>query len=73
MTLNDVKEGSSCRILKVNSCDNIKRRLTDLGLIEGTCVKCMFKSSSEESLAYLIRGAVIALRKEDCKNIAVKV
>ncbi|MBQ2890507.1 MAG: ferrous iron transport protein A [Clostridia bacterium] len=51
--------------------ENIKRRLLDIGLIEGTKISCVLKSPSGDPLAYLIRGAVIALRKEDTANILV--
>lgn len=51
--------------------ENIKRRLLDIGLIEGTKISCVLKSPSGDPLAYLIRGAVIALRKEDTAKILV--
>ena len=49
----------------------IKRRLLDIGLIEGTKVSCVLKAPSGDPLAYLIRGAVVALRKEDISKILV--
>lgn len=47
------------------------RRLMDLGLVEGTKVRCVLKSPLGDPVAYRIRGAVIAIRKEDAKNIKV--
>ena len=52
--------------------ENIKRRLLDLGLIEGTCVECVLRSPFNGPLAYMIRGALIAIRKEDSQNIEVE-
>ena len=58
----------------VHSADSnplIKRRLLDMGLIEGTRISCVLKAPSGDPLAYLIRGAVVALRKEDTAKILV--
>lgn len=49
----------------------MRRRLQDIGLIEGTKVKCLQKSPAGDPVAYLIRGAVIALRSEDSSNILI--
>ena len=48
-----------------------RRRLQDIGLIEGTSVRCLQKSAGGDPVAYLIRGAVIALRQEDTQRIRV--
>lgn len=50
----------------LNDC-KIKRRLLDIGFIPGTKTKVVLKNKG--MIAYLIRGAVIALRKEDLKKI----
>lgn len=49
------------------------RRLTDLGLIEGTRVKCLYKSPLRDPAAYEIRGAVVAIRRKDCREVLVTV
>lgn len=49
------------------------RRLLDIGLIKGTTVKCVLKSPLGNPAAYKIRGAVIAIRNEDAKDIEVEV
>ena len=43
--------------------------LQDIGLIEGTKVECIQKSPSGDPIAFLIRGAVIALRTEDSSSV----
>ena len=68
----DLKIGEKCRIDKILCCGNIKRRLLDIGLIENTVVECVNKSPQGDPKAFLIRGAVIALRQSDCQNILVK-
>jgi len=72
MSLSDINVGDKVIIKKINSKENIKRRLLDIGLIEGTKVECVLKSIFKDPLAYLIRGAVIAIRKEDSKDILVE-
>lgn len=51
--------------------DNIKSRLNDIGLVEGTIIRCLGDSPLGDPKSFLIRGAVIALRCDDCKNILI--
>lgn len=48
-----------------------RRRLMDLGLLQGTVVKAEYTSPSGDPTAYRIRDAVIALRKEQANNIHI--
>jgi ferrous iron transport protein A len=50
----------------------MRRRLLDMGLIEGTRVECLQKSPAGDPVAYFVRGAVIALRSEDSAGIWVE-
>ena len=50
----------------------IRRRLHDLGLIEGTKVRCLYKSAWQDPVAYSIRSTVIALRNVDTRSIFVR-
>lgn len=49
------------------------RRLMDLGLIEGTRVTCVGISVFGSPRAYRIRGAVLALRREEASLIEVEI
>lgn len=71
MTLDNLNIGDKCIIKKIKDTSKIKRRLLDIGLIPGTTVECVLSSPSKDSLAYLIRGTVIAIRKIDSKEIEV--
>lgn len=51
---------------------SIRRRLQDLGLVEGTKVLCLQQSPLGDPTAFFIRGAVIALRSEDSSNILIQ-
>lgn len=48
-----------------------RRRLMDLGLVPGTTVEAVRRSPVGEPTAFLIRGAVIALRREEAEQIMV--
>lgn len=49
-----------------------RRRMLDLGLVEGATVEALHQSPSGGPTAYSVMGAVIALRKEDAQKILLK-
>ena len=54
-------------------CDEeIKRRLLDMGLVKGTNIVPILVSPSGDPRAFLVRGTIIAIRKEDAKHIKIK-
>ena len=50
----------------------LRRRMQDLGLIPGTCVRCLYIAPAGSPAVYLIRGAMVALRRCDAKNVTVE-
>ena len=71
MCLSDIKAGEKARVTSLCAMGTIRRRLLDIGLTEGTEIECIGVSPCGDPSAYLIRGAVIALRNEDAKYILV--
>ena len=69
--LNDIKPGQTAKVKELLSTGTIRRRLLDIGLIENTEVECLGRSPAGDPSAFLIRGAVIAIRSEDCRNILI--
>ena len=69
--LNEIKPGENATVVSVAVTDSLRRRLADLGLIPGTKVECVGVSPAGDPSAYLIRGAVIALRRRDCGGISI--
>ena len=67
-TLYSLSEGSYGRVSSLRNEGAMRRRLQDIGLIEVLCIR---KSPSGDPVAYLIRGAVIALRKEDAVKVDI--
>ena len=72
LSLNKLKEGEKGMVTKLLFHGDDKRRILDLGLVTGTIVESVQKSPAGNPIAYLIRGAVMALRNEDACNVIVK-
>lgn len=70
-SLANLQVGERARVASLLSRGSMRRRLQDIGLIEGTEVECVQKSPAGDPVAYRIRGALIALRSEDSSNILV--
>ena len=70
--LGALKEGQTARVKDILQEGTMRRRLQDIGIIEGTRIKCLQKSFWGDPVAYLIRGAVISLREEDSDQILVE-
>lgn len=70
--LTELKKGEKAVITELISLKEMRRRLQDIGMIEGTTVECVGKSPLGDPCAFLIRGAVIALRKEDAGSVMVE-
>ena len=69
--LNDIQPGQKAVVRELRSDGSIHRRLLDIGLVRGTKVECVGQSPGGDPGAFLIRGAVIAIRSEDCGDILV--
>ncbi len=72
LPLTDLCLGRKCKVKNLTSSGSIRRRMLDLGLISNTEIEVLNQSPSGDPVAYLIRGAVIAIRKEDASNIFVE-
>jgi ferrous iron transport protein A len=71
-SLKKLNRGQKAVIARLESADDIRRRLQDMGLIEGTSVECVGKSPLGDPAAYLVRGAVIALRSQESDRIFIR-
>lgn len=63
-TLIDLHTGECGTVRALTTRGAMRRRLLDLGIIPGTVVQTLFQSASGDPTAYLIQGAVIALRRD---------
>lgn len=70
-SLNSIEPGERAVISEIKSNEGMRRRLLDIGMIPGTEVECVGRSPSGDPKAFLIRGAVIAIRSEDSAGIFI--
>ncbi len=71
LPLNQLPIGKTGRVASLTSDGAVRRRILDLGIINGTEIKPLYKSPSGNPVAYLIRGTVIALRSDVSAKIMV--
>jgi len=73
-TLRDLEPGQIGRVVDISpACQGSqRRRLLDLGVVRGTKIEAEFPSASGDPVAYLIRGALIALRSEQAEWIRIE-
>ena len=70
--MSELEIGESGVVTGLSIHGSMRRRLLDIGLCEDTVVKCVGKSPLGDPSAYLIRGAVIAIRETDGRGVAVR-
>lgn len=71
--LTKLRAGQKATVRKISATGAMRRRLQDLGLIEDTEIECVGRSPLGDPAAYLIRGALVALRDTDAAAIDVTV
>ena len=72
MTLDKLELNKTGYIENLNCNDSVKRRLLDLGLINGTAITPIFVSPSGDPTAFEVRGSIIAIRVEDTSLIDIR-
>lgn len=70
--LSDIAPGKCTAVCGIVAEESMARRLMDIGMVQGTEVECLMKSPLGDPTAYLIKGAVIALRREDAGTVLVR-
>ena len=71
-SLSDIKVGAKAVVERLETHGTMRRRLLDIGLCNGTVVECVGRSPMGDPKAYLIRGAVIAIRANDGRGVIVR-
>lgn len=69
--LSNLQVGSTGVVRSLAAMGASRRRMLDLGLVNGTQVQAVLRSPAGDPVAYQIRGAVIALRSEEAGQILV--
>lgn len=71
MTLDKLGIGSSATVTGIRSEHAERRRMLDLGILPGAKVENVMPSPLGDPVAYRIRGALVALRREQAALIEV--
>tara|TARA_Y100000588_G_scaffold9512_2_gene10648 strand:- start:9061 stop:9531 length:471 start_codon:yes stop_codon:yes gene_type:complete len=74
LTLSDLEPGEIARVIDISpACrGSERRRLLDLGVVGDTEIRVAMASAAGDPVAYLIRGALIALRKSQAAWIRIE-
>ena len=70
--LSELQLGESGQVVRVEGMEEQRRRLMDLGVIPGTIIAAEMASPMGDPTAYRIRGALIALRKDQAGLIVIE-
>ena len=71
MTLDQLDPGASARVLRVEGTGAFRRRLLELGLLPGTWVRRTGQAPLGDPLTFLVRGAVLGLRRADARAVEI--
>jgi ferrous iron transport protein A len=71
-TLDQLEIGSAAVVTQLNATGSNRRRLMDLGILPGTPIIAEFKSPLGDPIAYRVRGALIALRREQACAVEIE-
>lgn len=69
--LTELSPGQTARIAKLQSSPSVRQRLLDLGMVEHTPIEHLQTAPGGDPAAYLVRGTVVALRREDAHQILI--
>lgn len=70
-TLDRIMPGQYGRVLSLSTAQPMRRRLLDIGFTDGTQVLCVMRSPLGDPTAYLVRGTLIALRREEAGTVNI--
>ena len=69
VTLAAMQVGECLTVLYVESSEEVRRRLFDLGFAVGERIRCVGESPLGDPVMLTVGGRVIAMRRRDLKNI----
>lgn len=70
-TLADLLPGQTGVVAELYSTGLERRRMMDLGIVPGTAIQAELRSPLGDPVAYRVRGALVALRREQAQLIAI--
>jgi ferrous iron transport protein A len=71
LTLDTLNVGEVAVVAGLSSEGAERRRMVDLGILPGTRIEVLMRSPLGDPIAYRVRGATVALRREQAARIAI--
>lgn len=71
VSLTDLQPGQSGIVVDLRNRGLERRRMMDLGIVPGTTVVAEMRSPLGDPVAYRVRGALVALRRDQAKLILI--
>ncbi len=72
MRLTDLAIGDTATITAIRGRGAFRRRLLELGIVPGTPVSRTGQAPLGDPITYRVRGAVIALRRDEADTVVVE-
>lgn len=72
-SLKDLKPGNKCRVVKINSQGDVKKRLLDMGITPGSLIELERIAPLGDPIDIKIRGYHLSIRKDEAEMIEVEV
>ncbi len=72
MTLDDLTTGHKGRVIRINASGPFKKRLLEMGFINGAEVEVVKYAPLKDPVEYLVKGYHISLRHEEARQIEVE-
>lgn len=70
-TLDQADENDSLTVTRLDNKNKMRLRMLQMGITPGTSVKVLRRAPLADPVEILVRGAKLALRKEEARNISV--
>lgn len=70
--LDTLRPGAEAVITAIDCPPSVRQRLTDFGMVEGTCVTCRYRSPDGSLSALFLRGTTLAVRRTDLARITAR-
>lgn len=72
--LGQLKKGVRAMITRTGGPDEMRRRLLEMGLLEGSTVEIIHEAPfGKDPIAVRVRGALLALRRNEANHIEVQI
>jgi Fe2+ transport system protein FeoA len=72
LTLDQLEIGKQAIVTRLTCSGANRRRLMDLGILPGTRLQAELKSPLGDPIAYRVRDALIALRRDQARQIEIE-